>query len=557
MTTKRLFYISLGLILAGGAVAGLWVYAAGGFGFLSDMSHAQPVYFGPLLAVMVYYFFARFIRWQFLLRRADIRVPIRPNFSIYLASLAGIATPAYVGEIIRSIFMRRKFNTPLRISVVVLTVERLLDVVALAFIGLITTDAWWLRGVMFSLIIVAGVIGVMVKFAAHKVGAPTIPMAQLSKGSTLAQAFGLSLAVWLPASWLISLAAASFNTWTPPVAGMSIFSTATLLGGMTLMPAGVGSTGSLAIIQLQALGLPLPTSVVIVSLIRLTTVGLALTVSAVFLFFELKSLRQDALAESSVHFDKIAWEYGAQFSEHVWEHLLERKMGLLSVALPPSIAATGIGLDLGCGLGQQCLSLGKRGYRVVGMDAASNLVQQAHRTGVTVTTGNALSLPFKDGSLDYVYTVGVLHHLPGVKAQLAACREVKRVLKPGGLFIIHETNPRNPLFRFYMGYLFPLLKSIDEGTEWWIQPAYWRNLNLLRLVNIHYFTFLPDFVPRFLLPLLLGLQEWLEATRIRSYSVHYMAVLQKEPSAPATPAPKPFAPKPVLRLDAPLPIEAA
>ena len=43
-------------------------------------------------------------------------------------------------------------------------------------------------------------------------------------------------------------------------------------------------------------------------------------------------------------------------------------------------------------------------------------------------------------------------------------REMARVLKPGGFLVVQETNTNNPLFRFYMGYVFPILSRIDDVT---------------------------------------------------------------------------------------------
>jgi len=144
------------------------------------------------------------------------------------------------------------------------------------------------------------------------------------------------------------------------------------------------------------------------------------------------------------------------------------------------------------------------------------------------------ALPLRDNTLDFVYTIGVLHHLAGSEEQQAAAAEVARVLKPGGLWIIHETNPRNPLFRFYMSYLFPILKTIDMGTEFWIDPHHWTAVPGLKLAAIQYFTFLPDFLPRSLIRPFLALERRLESSSLRSYSVHYVAT-QPKPSCPPRP----------------------
>ena len=141
--------------------------------------------------------------------------------------------------------------------------------------------------------------------------------------------------------------------------------------------------------------------------------------------------------------------------------------------------------------------------------------------------GDALNIPLRTASVDYVFVIGVLHHLPGRDAQSQAYEEIARVLKPGGVLLVHESNPRNPLFRFYMGYVFPIMKSIDEGTEWWIDPRSWEVVKGFQLQNVRYFTFLPDFTPRFLMRPALAVERWLERGPTRDFSAHYLAVLRR------------------------------
>jgi hypothetical protein len=79
-----------------------------------------------------------------------------------------------------------------------------------------------------------------------------------------------------------------------------------------------------------------------------------------------------------------------------------------------------------------------------------------------------------------------------------------------------------------MGYVFPLIREIDDGTEAWVKPfalpevggAHWDGDNV-------YMTFLPDFTPRPLLGLLSGLERSLERSRFRTWSAHYVARLVK------------------------------
>ena len=53
-------------------------------------------------------------------------------------------------------------------------------------------------------------------------------------------------------------------------------------------------------------------------------------------------------------------------------------------------------------------------------------------------------LPFADASFHLVFSACVFHHIPHDEHP-AALRELHRVLKPGGVFVVFEHNPWNPL----------------------------------------------------------------------------------------------------------------
>lgn len=292
------------------------------------------------------------------------------------------------------------------------------------------------------------------------------------------------------------------------------------------MPAGVGAMGSVAIVRFGELGVTLTDAVVAVSVFRVGTTGLTLLIGLVAFLSLLKGRRWSDATDTG-HFDEIADEYVDQFSPHVWELLLERRIRLLAYGLQALDPHDSLGLDLGCGVGAQSSAINAKGYAVVGVDASKGLLREARGTGIPCAAGDAAALPFGDEGLDYVFTVGVLHHLPAAESQAAVCREVWRVLRPGGVFVVQETNTRNPFFRLYMSYVFPLLKSIDEGTELWIEPDHWAGVPGYELEETTFFTFLPDFAPRFALPLLQAVERRLERGSFRSLSVHYQVVLRK------------------------------
>ena len=145
MTLKHFLRITALQIFFGIAITGLWIYFTGGARYLGSFEEIRPAYIILLLGIISFCIFSRFVRWQFLLRRIGMRIPTRPSLYIYLASLIGIATPAYLGEMIRGLFMRREFRVPFRITLWVFVVERPLDLCALGIIGMFTATSWEMK----------------------------------------------------------------------------------------------------------------------------------------------------------------------------------------------------------------------------------------------------------------------------------------------------------------------------------------------------------------------------------------------------------------------------
>lgn len=108
---------------------------------------------------------------------------------------------------------------------------------------------------------------------------------------------------------------------------------------------------------------------------------------------------------------------------------------LLTAALP----AQGTLLDVGCGSGQTMSwfrSL-RPHWKAVGIDVAFDGLRAAREVGdQQVFAASALALPFADASVDLVITLDVLQHLPLSGGDEAALREIRRVLRPGGVLFV-------------------------------------------------------------------------------------------------------------------------
>ncbi|GGO84799.1 hypothetical protein GCM10011584_03240 [Nocardioides phosphati] len=110
-------------------------------------------------------------------------------------------------------------------------------------------------------------------------------------------------------------------------------------------------------------------------------------------------------------------------------------------------------LDVGCGTGTLAIALASRlGHGVVsGVDLDPAILDLARAkpgaADVGWQVGSAATLPYADGSLDVVVCTLVLHHLP-LEAKADALREMRRVLRPGGLLVIGDWGrPHDPLMR--------------------------------------------------------------------------------------------------------------
>jgi ubiquinone/menaquinone biosynthesis C-methylase UbiE len=544
--------IALACVAAGGvgtvAVVGRYGWGGGDEGWL----RAIGVWAALAPALLAANLLLRFLRWQVLLRGAGARLPVRASGRIYLASFALNFTPWYLGPTLYRLHAFRALSSAPGLRGRVLGVciaELLYDAAGLAAVGLIAaaamgqvTAAWplalivafsavpWVRRV-FSVAFCLLVNGVARLTSRQGVMLPERSFYLVFAPKRYVVALALSLAAWTTPPvlfWTLETASGGDGALAPAARAVA---EGTLGGALSAAPGGAGISGTLIRRRAEAGGLAPEAGVIF--LYRLGTFWMALGIGAV-VWAGAALRRSRAAVDHGEHFRRIAGVYDAQIPEPLRDRLAARKTQVMIERLgreadtadtdrpPPR------GLDVGCGHGRHAAAMEGVDGVVVAMDAAVGQAQAAAGRVKRVLAGDAAHLPFNDASFDFLYCINTLHHVGDRQRQERAVSEIRRVLRPGGLFFLHEINTLNPLFRLYMGYIFPVLREIDTGIEQWIRPGAWEGLGSWRPREVAYYTFFPDFMPEWAGRRLRGIEERLERSRWRRFSAHYSAVFERD-----------------------------
>jgi len=133
-------------------------------------------------------------------------------------------------------------------------------------------------------------------------------------------------------------------------------------------------------------------------------------------------------------FKTLSGRYDMRFEKHLYAYLSEL------LAVRRCIGSPQLALEVGVGTGRFAGPLGV-GF---GIDPSSEMLKLARSRGINVVLGVAESLPFKNSVFDLVLMVTTLCFVDDVDASF---REARRVLMPGGRFVVGFIDSESPLGR--------------------------------------------------------------------------------------------------------------
>lgn len=524
MKASRVYWLPAAAILLAGAIStSIWLTGAQ----LPEVSWLRiALALSAAMAATLANLFMRGLRWHFILRTIGVRLRARESALLFSSLLPAILTPWALGELLLAVFLRRRAASPLRAASLAWLTARGTDALALALLAVLAPRGW-LPPVLLGFAAAAGLLA-----AVERRGA---------KGSfafRILLTLGFALFAWSFAGLGLAGAALALQSELPIHSAVALFAKGTLGGGLTGAPAGIAVTGASMIHGLVEHGVPESRAAWMVAFVRGGTVGFALLFGLCAIALgrhRLRHILAGAGSGEQGHFEQLSSSYADEIPAHIRERLIQTKSEvILDLLAHHGIGPGRRGLDIGCGQGWYLAHLATLGYPMTGNDLTMGQIERARAycrsRGVEVElhAAPAERLPYPDASFDFAYAINVLHHITDLDVRARAFDEILRVLKPGAPFIVFEMNTINPLFRFYLSYIFPFVRNFDDGTERWISPDQLPEVPGGRWdPSITYITFVPDFLPRALVRLAQPLETRLERSRLRRFSAHFAAVLLK------------------------------
>ncbi|MCX6020819.1 MAG: lysylphosphatidylglycerol synthase domain-containing protein, partial [Chloroflexi bacterium] len=351
-------------------------------------------------------------------------LPTRDSLQIYLAGFAMVFTPGYIGEVVKAILIRWRFGVPLRTTAPIVIAERVLDIAAIliiaalssgwsisAFWGLVATaatafavgTAWALgRAVVLRLAAAVAVPGTPSGYGG--LFAAVLPVIlRMSAPATLTLSLLASIASWVIASFTLIVILTVDGVLSRPLDAIYAFTYGTAAGAFSLLPAGIGVTGSTMILKLMNANVPVELATASVLITRICSVWFAVGVGVAMLGVLTRRLAWPDRYFDLEHFDEVAPHYAAQIPEHVRDHLLEKKLAPMLDHLGRRAGL--IGVDMGCGQGWYAQEYARRtGFRILGSDYSKRQVHEVRRAATVANTdfmvGNTLAMPLGESTVD-------------------------------------------------------------------------------------------------------------------------------------------------------------
>ncbi len=239
----------------------------------------------------------RIVRFAYYMRRLHAHVPLQGLALLYVAGYSMSATPAKIGELLRVTLLQVRHGVPYRRGLAAMVADRATDVLAvtaLCIASLAAYPAYWLPAAAMGAVFAGGSILlahprrlcrlVAVVYAVtgrhhrflFRLRRLIRQTAVLFGSEPLAIGVGLGAAGWLLECLALWACAQMLSPGVSVPQAVFVFSFATLAGGLTFLPGGVGGTELTMVSLLTLAGLSASQAIVVTAIVRLGTLWFGL-----------------------------------------------------------------------------------------------------------------------------------------------------------------------------------------------------------------------------------------------------------------------------------------
>ena len=246
------------------------------------------------------------VRWQILLKKNDINIPIKKSFLLFLGGMSMSITPGHVGELIKSQLIKTIYNIPRTKTAPIIFVEKFYDLtgaIIASIIGII------ILGMDASLILISVSILIVIIFLIYyrpifefilkrvtktkffsKYSENISDSYEIVRNSTTPQissiSFGLSVLYWIIISVAVHFILLSFGIESVSILKtISIYSSSVIIGAISFIPGGLGITEGSLIGLFSLEGIDISLALILSVMIRILTMWYSVSIGFICLKF--------------------------------------------------------------------------------------------------------------------------------------------------------------------------------------------------------------------------------------------------------------------------------
>lgn len=248
-----------------------------------------------ILGLSLFNYGVRFIRWHGYLRWLGHTLPIGRHLLIYISGFALTTTPGKAGEAVRGVYLARR-SVPYAHTVAAIFAERLLDLLSIAVLSLLaivsfTGYAYW---VIAPLAVIAAMLWIMhrrslLEVAQRRVENPQSVVTRvlqmfvhawerayvLLSWKSLLGGLVLGCLAWAAEGVSVYLIAGKLGLAVALPLAIGIYAVSMLIGALSFVPGGLGSTEAAMALLLKLSGMAAGTALSVTLIARIATLWFA------------------------------------------------------------------------------------------------------------------------------------------------------------------------------------------------------------------------------------------------------------------------------------------